>query len=146
MIFGLLLHILAATIWVGGMFFAHFMLRPAAAPLEPGVRLPLMRRALARFFPWVWVSIALLALSGAGMIKLGADSLSIQIMMGLGIVMMLAFGHLYFAPWRRFQRALDGGDLPAAAAQLTQVRAIVTFNLVLGLVVVAIGATGRYWQ
>jgi uncharacterized membrane protein len=145
MIFGLLLHIFAAIIWVGGMFFAHFMLRPAAALLEPGVRLPLMRRALARFFPWVWISIALLVLSGAGMIKLGAGGLYIQIMMGLGVIMMLAFGHLYFAPWRRFQRALDGGDLPLAATQLARIRAIVTFNLVLGLVVAAIGATGRYW-
>jgi len=145
MIFGLLLHIFAAITWVGGMFFAHFMLRPAAAPLEPGVRLPLMRRALARFFRWVWVSIALLVLSGAGMIKLGAGGLYIQIMMGLGVVMMLVFAHLYFAPWRRFQRALDGGDLPLAATQLTRIRTIVTFNLVLGLVVAAIGATGRYW-
>lgn len=145
MIFGLLLHIWAAIIWIGGMFFAHFMLRPAAAPLEPSIRLPLVRRALARFFPWVWVSIALLLLSGAGMIKLGESGVHVQIMMGLGILMMLVFGHLYFVPWRRFQRALDGGDLPAAAAQLTRIRYIVTFNLVLGLVVAAIGATGPYW-
>lgn len=145
MIFALILHILAAVIWVGGMFFAHFMLRPAAAPLEPGVRLPLMRRALARFFPWVWVSIALLLLSGGGMIKLGESGPAVQVMMGLGIIMMLAFAHLYFAPWRRFQRALDGGDLPAAAKQLSQIRTIVTANLVLGLVVVAIGASGPYW-
>ncbi|HVA35369.1 MAG TPA: CopD family protein, partial [Stellaceae bacterium] len=131
MIFGLLLHIWAAIIWIGGMFFAHFMLRPAAAPLEPSIRLPLMRRALARFFPWVWVSVALLLLSGAGMIKLGAGGLYVQVMMGLGILMMLVFGHLYFGPWRRFQRALDAGDLPVAAAQLTQIRYIVTFNLVL---------------
>ncbi len=145
MIFGLLLHIWAAIIWIGGMFFAHFMLRPAAAPLEPSIRLPLMRRALARFFPWVWVSVALLLLSGAGMIKLGAGGLYVQVMMGLGILMMLVFGHLYFGPWRRFQRALDAGDLPVAAAQLTQIRYIVTFNLVLGLVVAAIGATGPEW-
>lgn len=145
MVFALILHILGAVIWVGGMFFAHFMLRPAATPLEPAIRLPLMRRALARFFPWVWASIALLLLSGGGMIKLGAGGLAVEIMMGLGIVMMLAFGHLYFAPWRRFQRALDGSDLPAAAAQLKQIRIIVASNLFLGLVVVCIGATARYW-
>lgn len=145
MVLGLLLHVLAATIWVGGMFFAHFMLRPAASPLEPGVRLPLMRRALARFFPWVWVSVALLLLSGFGMISLGAGGLYVDIMMGLGIVMMLAFAHLYFTPWRRFQRALDGNDLAAAAAQLKQIRLIVTANLALGLIVVAVGASGRYW-
>ncbi len=145
MVFALVLHILAAVIWVGGMFFAHFMLRPAAAPLEPGIRLPLMRRALAQFFPWVWVSVALLLLSGGGMIKLGVGGLAVDIMMGLGIVMMLAFAHLYFAPWRRFQRALDAGDLPAAAAQLARIRAIVAGNLVLGLAVAAVGASGPYW-
>ena len=145
MIFALILHILGAVIWVGGMFFAHFMLRPAAAPLEPALRLPLMQRALARFFPWVWVSIALLLLSGGGMIKLGAAGLPIEIRIGLGLVMMMAFAHLYFAPWRRFQRALGASDLPAAAAQLNQIRFIVTANLLLGLVVVAIGATGPYW-
>ena len=46
MIFALVLHILGAVIWVGGMFFAHFVLRLAAMPLEPAIRLPLMRRAL----------------------------------------------------------------------------------------------------
>lgn len=146
MIFALILHILGAVIWVGGMFFAHFMLRPAAAPLEPAIRLPLMRRALARFFPWVWVSVAVLLLSGGGMIaRYGQGGPAVQSMMGLGIIMMLVFGHLYFSPWRRFQRALDSSDLPAAAAQLNQIRLIVAGNLVLGLVVVCIGATGPYW-
>lgn len=145
MVFALILHILGAVIWVGGMFFAHFMLRQAAAPLEPAIRLPLMQRALARFFPWVWVSIALLLLSGGGMIKLGAGGLAVEIMMGLGIIMMLAFGHLYFAPWRRFQRALDGSDLAVAGAQLKQIRTIVAANLFLGLVVVCIGATAPHW-
>ena len=42
MIVGLFLHILAAVIWVGGMFFAHQMLRPAAGKLDPAQRLPLL--------------------------------------------------------------------------------------------------------
>jgi uncharacterized membrane protein len=32
-----------------------------------------------------------------------------------------------------------------AARQLTQIRSIVAINLVLGLLTVAIGASGRYW-
>jgi len=59
--------------------------------------------------------------------------------------MMLAFAHLYFAPWARFRGAVDRGDFPAAAAQLDQIRRIVGFNLVLGLLVVVVGTTGRYW-
>ena len=52
------LHILAAVIWVGGMFFAYMVLRPSAGPLEPPTRLALWRRVFGRFFPWVWASIA----------------------------------------------------------------------------------------
>jgi uncharacterized membrane protein len=150
MIVGLLFHILAAVIWVGGMFFAHQMLRPAAGALEPAQRLPLWRRVFARFFPWVWVCIAALLASGYGMVIWGLGGfahlgLHVDIMQALGIVMMMAFAHLYFAPWKRFRRAVDAGDFPAAAKQLDQIRRIVGFNLVLGLIVVVIGATGRYW-
>jgi len=55
------------------------------------------------------------------------------------------FFHLYFAPWRRFRTALARGDFPAAAGQLNQIRWIVTLNLILGLVTVAVGSSGRYW-
>jgi uncharacterized membrane protein len=150
MIAGLLLHILAAVIWVGGMFFAHQMLRPAAGALDPPVRLGLWRRVFARFFPWVWASIAALLVSGYGMVLFGlggfkAVGLHVHLMQGLGIIMMLAFAHLFFAPWKRFRTAVDSRDFPTAGTQLTQIRRIVTFNLVLGLLVVVIGATGRYW-
>jgi len=149
-IVGLFFHILAAVTWVGGMFFAHQMLRPAAAKLAPAERLPLWRRVFARFFPTVWGAVALLAASGYGMVIWGYGGfaplpLHVDIMQTIGIIMILAFGHLYFAPWRRFRRAVDAGDFTAAAPQLDQIRRIVAFNLVLGLAVVVIGATGRYW-
>ena len=66
-------------------------------------------------------------------------------MQATGIIMMLLFFHLYFAPWRRFQAAVARDDLPEAARQLNQIRWIVTVNLVLGLVTVAVGSSGRYW-
>ncbi|MGH6988448.1 MAG: CopD family protein [Stellaceae bacterium] len=146
----LLLHIVSAVIWVGGMVFAHFMLRPAALALDPPVRLSLFRGVFARFFPIVWVLIVVLLGSGFGMISVGFGGFAhlpsfVNIMLGLGIVMMLAFGHLYFAPWKRMKRALDRGDLAAAGKALGQIRMIVIFNTYLGLIVVVIGATGRYW-
>ena len=143
--FLLLLHILSAVVWVGGMFFAHQMVRPSLAALDPPVRLALWRRIFQKFFGWVWAAVVLLLASGLAMQGLGVSGLHVQIMEALGIIMMLAFGHLYFAPWQRFRRAIDGDDFAAAAAQLNQIRRIVEFNLVLGLIVVVIGATGRYW-
>ena len=65
-------------------------------------------------------------------------------MNGTGLVMMALFLHLYFAPWRRLQRAVDAGDLPEGARNLGQIRRIVGINLILGLITVAMGSSGRH--
>ena len=145
-----ILHALSAVVWVGGMFFAHQALRPAAVVLEPGPRLLLWARVLGRFFAWVIGAVVLLLVSGFAMVfdvfgGFGGLGLYIQLMMGIGIVMMLLFFHLYFAPWRRFRAAVGRQDWAEGGRQLGQIRSIVTVNLVLGLAVVAIGASGRYW-
>jgi uncharacterized membrane protein len=144
------LHILAAVIWVGGMFFAYMVLRPSAGPLETPARLALWQRVFSRFFPWVWGSIAALLISGYAMLFLRFGGFAgaaphINVMQLTGIAMMLLFLHLFFAPWRRFSRAVETGALQDAGAALNQIRRIVAVNLVLGLLTVAIGASGRFW-
>jgi uncharacterized membrane protein len=146
----LIAHVWAAVIWVGGMFFALTVLRPATALLEPGPRLDLWLRVLARFFAWIFAAIVLLLVSGYGLIfgvfgGFAGAGLHIQIMQGIGIFMMMLFLHVYFAPWRRFRAAVARRDMPEAARQLNQIRWIVMVNLVLGLATVAIGSSGRYW-
>ena len=146
----LILHSAAAVVWVGGMFFALLILRPATGPLDPPARLALWSRVLGRFFSWVLAAIVLLLITGYAMIFAvfgGFRGIGphVNIMQGLGIIMMLAFFHLYFAPWRRFCAALERQDYPNAARQLDQIRWIVTLNLVLGLLTVVIASSGRYW-
>ncbi len=144
------LHALAAVVWVGGMFFAYIVLRPAAGPLETPARLSLWQRVFSRFFPWVWASIAVLLVSGYAMLFLrfggfAGAGLHIHVMQLTGILMMLLFFHLFFAPWRRFSRSVEAGALQDAGAALSQIRRIVAINLVLGLLTVAVGASGRFW-
>ena len=146
----LVLHTLAAVVWVGGMFFAHQALRPAAAALEPGPRLMLWSRVLGRFFAWVFAAIVLLLVTGYAMVfsvfgGFGGIGLYVNLMQAIGILMMLLFLHLYFAPWRRFCSAVARQDWAEGGRQLGQIRTIVTINLVLGVIVVAIGSSGRYW-
>src|SRR5260370_120821 len=62
----LVLHALAAVVWVGGMFFAHQVLRPAAAALDPRPRLLLWSRGLGRFFACVIAPILLVLAAGPG--------------------------------------------------------------------------------
>ena len=145
------LHVLAAVVWVGGMFFAYMVLRPAAGPLEPALRLALWRRVFSGFFPWVWASIAVLLASGYAMLFIhfggfARAGLHIHLMQTTGILMMLLFAHLFFAPRRRFSRAVETGALAEAAAALNQIRRSVAINLVLGLLTVTVGASGRFWS
>lgn len=145
-----LLHVIAVVIWVGGMFFAHQCLRPvAASQLDPPLRLPLWVGVFGRFFPWVWVAIAVILVSGFWMIfaVLGGFkgiALYVHAMLGLGLLMMAIFMHVYFAPYQRLKRAVNAQDWPAGGKALGQIRMLVGVNTVIGLLTIAVGAGGRY--
>jgi uncharacterized membrane protein len=68
----------------------------------------------------------------------------VRAMMALGIVMVIIYIYLYFVPWQRFRRAVSIEDWPAANATLQRMRFIVGVNLILGLVTIVVGASGRY--
>jgi uncharacterized membrane protein len=144
------LHVLAVVVWVGGMFFAYVVLRQSAGPLPSETRLALWHRVFRRFFPWVWSSIVVLLASGYGMMFLyfggfAGAGLYIHVMQGIGIVMMMLFIHLFFVPWRRFSDAMEKRHFPEAAKYLAQIRRVVSANLVLGLLTIIVGASGRFW-
>ncbi len=146
----LAIHLLGAIIWVGGMFFALVVLRPAAGPLEPPARLALWRRVFAHFFPAVGVAVLALLATGYAMImtELGGFAevgLPVHLMQGTGLVMVLLFLALLALPYRGFLKALDDGRPPAAAQAINRIRWVITANLALGVATVVIGATGRFW-
>ena len=144
------LHLLAAVVWVGGMFFAYVVLRPVAANLlEPPLRLPLWRRCFERFFVWVWVSVVLLPATGYAMIGMyfggmAGARLHIHLMSGVAWIMIALFLYLYFGPYRGLVRAVEQQQWPQAGQRLARIRQIVGTNLVLGLVTVVLAGAGRY--
>lgn len=143
------LHVLAAVIWVGGMFFAYFALRPAAQGFEPAVRLPLWTRTLSRFFFWVWVAVLLLPASGYWMIfrvmgGMGRLPHYVNVMQGLALIMIMIYLHVFFAPYRRMRQAVLRGDWPDAARRLGQIRKLVLLNLAIGLVTIAMAVWGSH--
>ena len=146
----LTLHILGAVVWVGGMFAAYVCLRPAAGVLEGPQRLKLWRGFFAKFFPWVWVSLVLLLGSGYWMLLTAFGGfkgapLYIHLMQGVGWLMVALFVWMFHGPWLKFKRAADAQDWPAAGEQIELIRQIIMVNLPLGLIVVVIGGTGRFW-
>jgi uncharacterized membrane protein len=144
------LHILSVVVWVGGMFFAYMALRPVAATLlQPPQRLPLWSQVFGKFFPWVWLAIILILVTGYWMIfnvygGMKTAPLYIHLMNGLGIVMMLIYLHVFFAPRRRLDKAVAAQDWQAGGKALGQIRMLIGINMMIGLIVVVIAGGGRF--
>ncbi|MFV1872129.1 MAG: CopD family protein [Oleiphilus sp.] len=143
------LHLLSAVIWVGGMFFAYVCLRPVAAQLlDPPVRFILWSRVFSSFFVFVWLAIITLIVTGHGMISLlggmAAVGKHVHIMLGLGYVMFLIFGHVFFAGLKRLKMAVAISDWEDAANRLSSIRRLVGLNLSLGIITVIAASAGKY--
>ncbi len=144
----LTLHLLAVIVWVGGMFFAHLILRPTAAELlEPPLRFPLLLKAFTRFFRWVWIAIILLWLTGLWIIwdygGLSPMDIHIHIMLNLAGIMTLLFIYLFFIPFSQLKQATTEHNFAKAADYLGSIRRIVATNLLLGLVIILVVKLGR---
>jgi uncharacterized membrane protein len=143
----LLLHVLSIVVWVGGMFFAYMALRPVAASvLEPPQRLTLWAGVFGKFFPWVWASVVLILLTGLHMLmKLGGGSAPhyAMTMLALGVVMMLIFAHVFFAPYKKLKRAVSEQNWKAGGAALAQIRMLIGINLSIGLLTIVVVFVGR---
>jgi len=144
----LCLHLLAATLWVGGMAVMHFAVRPAAVQtLQPPMRLPFMAAALGRFFTGVNVSVLVLLLTGLAMVLdsggFAAAHWSVHAMFAIGLVMMAVYGHIRFAAFPRLRQAVATHQWPVAAAQLNAIRQRVALNLALGILVFVLAIVGR---
>jgi uncharacterized membrane protein len=142
-------HLLALIVWIGGMVFSHFFLRPSLSVLEPPARLKLMHAVLGRFFQAVLVA-ALLTL-GSGVWMLGRVAKQVvqaggsfqmpwqwTVMATGGLLMVLVFGHIRFVLFKRLARAMAVADWPAGGAALGQIRQWVLANLVLGAVILVV--------
>ncbi|WP_260956806.1 CopD family protein [Pseudomonas citri] len=140
------LHLLAALVWVGGMFFAWMILRPAAiTALEGPARLKLWIEVFQRFFVWVWIAVVILPISGTGLIHLRFSGFEtapryVQVMMGLYVVMTALFIRIQGLQLPALRNAVMAQDWPAGAAVLGKIRRLVGINLLIGLLVVALGA------
>jgi uncharacterized membrane protein len=144
-----LAHLLSIIVWIGGMVFAHFFLRPAVATMEAPQRVRLMHDVLGRFFKAVLYAAGLTLVSGLWMIARvakqtvqagGSFQMPIEwtVMAALGIVMVLIFGHIRFALYKKLDRAVTAADWVAGGAALASIKLWVGINIALGILIVGI--------
>ena len=142
----LFLHLAGIVIWVGGMYFAHFCLRPVATKqLPPPQRLPLMAAVLGRFFPTVALAIA--AIVGSGLVlMLGAGFAGSpwhwHFMLSNGLLMTVIFMVIYGIRYPRLKQAVAAADWPAGGAAMNGIRQLVVINLLLGTLTIAVALLG----
>ncbi|RZJ25457.1 MAG: hypothetical protein EOO54_06265 [Haliea sp.] len=135
-------HLAGAIFWMGGMAFMVLALRgPAGEQLAPPQRLPLLAAVLRRFFTVVAISIAVLLATGVPLLlaaPAGAAAPGWHAMTGLGLLMVLIFGHIFFGPYRRLRQAVVLADWPEGGKRMGQITLLAKINLGLGWL--AIGA------
>jgi len=143
------LHGFAAILWVGGLVFMYLVLRPSLQELAPESRVALMAGIFRRFFQLVWGSIAVLYVTGSGLIHslygtMAATPLPVHFMIGVAHVMTGVFVYVWFRPYARFRRLVADGDVADALTAAYPVRRWATVNLALGLVASLLGAISPY--
>jgi uncharacterized membrane protein len=140
------LHVLAAVIWVGGMFFAWMVLRPAAvSQLQAPERLRLWAEVFRHFFKWVWLTLLVLPISGIGMWHMRFEGLEtapryVHIMAGLFLVMLALFLRIQLLLLPELKRAIADENWPEGGAALGKIRRLVGGNLLIGLLVIALAS------
>jgi len=150
MTFFKLLHLFAVLIWVGGMFFAYIVLRPAAVDvLQPPERLRLWDNVFQRFFTWVWGAVCLILVTGLYMIyQYGGMAHAphhVHVMLLSGLVMAGIYGYVFFGCYVPFNLHVAKERWKDAAEMLGKIRKLVGLNLALGLITVGVAVIGVGW-
>jgi uncharacterized membrane protein len=146
-------HLFAIVVWIGGMAFTLFCLRPALTVLEPASRVTLMHAVMRRFIAVVTLAIAVALITGASMIALAWSSaaragLSLNMpldwyaMVALFFVMLAVFAHIRVALFARLASAVAAARWADGAAALAAIRVELTLNLVLGTFIIFIVRLG----
>lgn len=141
-------HLLGVVVWVGGMFFAYFCLRPAAVEvLQPPQRLPLWSATFARFLPYTAVAVALLVAAGLRLwwrVGPAQAPWGWHLMLVLGLVMAGVFLWVWRVHYPRLREHCAQQQWPQAAQSLNSIRRLVAFNLGLGLLTITSAVLGRW--
>ncbi|MGD8911860.1 MAG: CopD family protein [Candidatus Thiodiazotropha sp.] len=142
------LHILGVIIWVGGMFFAHMILRPALNDtLQAAQRLPLLLRVFDGFFPWVWGAVIAIMASGFWMLfTIYEESIGFWLgfMTVVGVLMSAIFVFIYAIPYNQIAVALQEDDKPKLMEAVSLIRKLIMINLSLGMLVTVVATVGKY--
>ena len=140
-------HVISIIVWIGGMYFAHFFLRPSLSVLEPAQRLKLMHAVLGRFF--AAVIVASLAAIGSGVWMIGRMAKIVSqtggnfsmpwtwaVMSGLGILMLAIFFYIRLVLFKSLTTSVQSDAWQEAGVHLGRIRHWVAVNMMIGTAII----------
>ena len=132
-------HVLGAVVWVGGMFFAVMIMRPALADLDAPRRVDVYRAAFHRFFRLIWLVMPAMLLTGYLMLfgeygGFAQANWDVHLMHMLGLGMAAVFVAIWFGPYHQFRNG--------QGRAMEVIRPMIFANLLLGLATIVIAALG----
>jgi len=150
------LHLVATTVWIGGIAFNILVLRPSLSVIEPAKRVKLMGTVLKRFIYVAWLSIGVLVFTGIFLGRGDPDALlssnyGIALIIKHAIVVVMTVivalvSFVFFPKLKMFLseidvKAHDATKLPSELAILLgKIVALVKLNLTLGVIVLLVTA------
>lgn len=122
----LFLHIFFASLWIGGMVYSLFFLKPALRAVPKEHQTVVIKGVFSRFFPAVWISIALLFITGMGLWHSRRPDLGNNPLFHLKLflfgIMFLVFTYIHLYLFRR--------------AKLSSIPQLIALNLFLGVLII----------
>ena len=149
MLLVIILHVLSAIVWIGGMVAIRFAVHPAMQHIsEPNIKLARILEILKNFFNIVGVFIVLLLIT-ALIMSLAVDyqssglGLFIHIKEGIWTLMTIIF--IYITKKRdNAQNAFLKSDFALAKRELEPIaKYFIPINIILGIFALALGVTLR---
>ncbi|TLU72751.1 CopD family protein [Lichenicoccus roseus] len=139
----LAVHLAAMAAWVGGMVYALFVLRPSLGLLDATQRTSVQLQTLKRFLRLIWHVMPLVLVTGWAMEIFREGGFAganwhINAMQGLGVLMALLFGAIYFGPFQKARRALR-----PQPATFERIRSLISIKLALGILVIVVASLGH---
>lgn len=125
------LHVIGVLIWIGGMFYTLFVLRPSLSVISTD-RVLFVETAMGRFFKFVWVAILLLLLTGGYRAHIHIHSPVFDLKLFIYTMMVLIFSYIYFVLFRKLRKS----NLEEKPFLINKITLLIKTNFGLGLLVI----------
>lgn len=143
------LHVMAAFVWLGGMFYASVALALTTGAREPLKIAPHVARELRRFFPVLCLCAAILLASSIYLVLDGLRAphhspAFVKLMLARDLFMVALVLLAWFFAYPRLRHGIEQAEVRLVRSGLNRMLLVGLINLILGAIVFFVVMTGSF--